>query len=403
MSNPYSRISEKKRPVQAGSARRAAAKKAAQRRVAVRPRDRFTARRDEGLFDEKGTFNPQRFERGKSAGSNRRMFNKEGEVNAIDRKDALTQTYHLLNNVTKKNADVLSAYNPDSAHEKLSKEARRDILAAALNDDEGFRLVGQELALPIKAILDYEGFARKVYRVRKLGQAELFRIPLDIRSTAWVIGQDGQTPEARIKTRWILPDETKITSFPSIDIHDLYLMNFDVLERAQDTARQEIELAEDKRAVALLDTAAQTDNAVTTYATLGIGAFEDVRYQVERHRLSVEHFLINRAEASDVVKTMSAAVDPVTERELILAGYIGNILNAQILTTAGIGVEEVIPAGTFYACTGADYLGEMGVRVELFSEPYNKFNQQETVKGWCFCEIVGFCVANSRSVAKGEK
>ena len=117
----------------------------------------------------------------------------------------------------------------------------------------------------------------------------------------------------------------------------------------------------------------------------------------------VENFLISRSELSDIVKTMSAAVDPVTERELILAGYIGNILNAQILTAAGTGVEEVIPPGTFYATTGADYMGEMGVRIELFSEPYNKYGFQETVKGWAFIEMVGFGIANSRSCAKGMK
>jgi len=377
--------------------------------MAARERTRFASKRDESLFDGGGTFNPQRYDspasRRASAGStNRRMFDDRGEINAYDKREALTQIHELMNEVTKKNAQSLSFYRPD-AEAKVSKEARRDILAAAMTDPtgQGFHVVGEELALPIKAILDYEGFARKIYRVRKLAQAELFRIPVDIRSTAWVVGQDGQSPESRIKTKWITPPEWKVTSFPSIDIMDIYQMNFDVLDRAQDTARQEIELQEDKAAVSLIDEAAQTDNAVTTFATLGIGAFEDVRFQVERHRLMVENFLISRAELSDIVKTMSSAVDPVTERELILAGYIGNVLNAQILTAAGTGVEEVIPPGTFYATTGADYMGEMGVRIELFSEPYNKYSHQETVKGWAFIEMVGFGIANARSCAKGLK
>jgi hypothetical protein len=333
------------------------------------------------------------------------MFDKSGQINAQDNKDALTQIHHLLNQVTKKNANKFSFYSPDSESEKMNKEARRDILAAALTDPSGagWHMVGQELALPIKAILDYEGFARKYFRVRTLGQAELFRIPVDIRSVAYIIGQDGMTPEARIRTKWITPTEFKITSFPTVDIHDIYLMNFDVLDRAQDTARQEIELQEDKAGTAALDAASTAINTTTTFASLGVGAFEDVRYQVERHRLMVENFLINRAELSDIVKTMSTAVDPVTERELILAGYIGTILNAQILTAAGTGVEEVIPAGTFYAVTGSDYFGEMGIRMELQSEPYNKYANRETVKGWAFIEICGFGVANSRAAAKGDR
>ena len=413
--NPYRRKDKGSRPVSSRSAsrksssdaRKEAIKKRVRQRLAARKNTKVASKREEQLFSPSGEFNPQSFDYNQSmvrkATNSRRMFDNKGEINAVDKRDALVQIQHLLNNVTKKNADKLSFHNPDEP--QVNKEARRNVLAAALNDPtgQGFHMVGQELALPIKAILDYEGFARKIYRVRKLAQAELFRIPVDIRSTAWIIGQDGQTPESRIKTKWITPSEFKVNSFPTIDIMDIYHMNFDVLERAQDTARQEIELREDKAGIDLIDRAAQTENTVTTFATLGIGAFEDVRFQVERHRLMVENFLISRSELSDVVKTMSTNVDPVTERELILAGYIGNILNAQILTAAGTGVEEVIPPGTFYAVTGADYMGEMGVRVELFSEPYNKYSHQQTVKGWAFCEIIGFGLPNARACAKGMK
>ncbi len=412
MPNPYRKLSKTRRPVTQKSAQRSTGSepvKDQDRRLAARPRSRFAGKNDESLFQGDGTFNPQRYDHSSSrnvtaSSTDRRMFDAKGETNAWDKRDALTQIHQLLNETTKKNANALSFYKPQE-ESSFSKEARRDILAAALTDptNQGFHVVGEELALPIKAILDYEGFARKIFRVRKLAQAELFRIPVDIRSTAWVVGQDGQTPESRIKTKWITPPEWKVTSFPSIDIMDIYQMNFDVLDRAQDTARQEIELSEDKAAISIIDQAAQTDNAVTTFATLGIGAFEDVRFQVERHRLMVENFLINRAELSDIVKTMSSAVDPVSERELILAGYIGNILNAQILTAAGTGVEEVITPGTFYATTGSDYMGEMGVRIELFSEAYNKYSHQETVKGWAFIEMIGFGIANARSCAKGTK
>jgi len=409
MSNPYKKVSASRRP----ASRKSASRKSASRRPQAAPRRkvqaRINSRQAERLFDGQGEFNPQSYDYGTSeirraASTNtdrRRMFDSKGEINAVSKKDALTQAYHLLNNVA--SGSDLSFVKSARDESGMSKEARRDVLAAALQTEEGFRLVGQELALPIKDILDYEGFARKIYRVRKLAQAELFRIPLDVRAVAWVIGQDGKTPRSVIKTKYILPDETKITSFPVIDISDIYQMNFDVLDRAQDTARQEIELAEDKRGIAVLDAASTTINATTTYASLGVAAFEDVRYQVERHRLMVEQFLINRAELSDVIKNMSSAVDPVTERELLLSGYIGNFVNARILTAAGTGQQEVIPAGTFYATTGPDYLGEMGIRIELFSEPFNEYVMGRTTKGWAFIEQAGFALINSKSCSRGVK
>lgn len=380
------------------------------------PKTHLASRQDEQNHDETGTFNPRPFggntdtREGVSAAlgaSKGRMFDSKGELNAYDKRDALTQIAYLLQNVTKKAAPN-TFYREASA---LGNDERRKVLAAALRDPtgEGFAIVGQELLLPIKDIIDYEGWARKIFRVRPLAQGELFRVAKDVRSTAWVVGQDGQTIESRLFGKYVTPSEFKITSAPTVDLEDIYQMNFDVLDRAQDTARQEIELEEDKRALSIIDRASTTVNSSTIFSTLGVAALEDVRYQVERHRLVVDKFLINRRELTDLIKTgiglgsSSQHVDPVTERELILAGYVGNLLNAKIITAAGTGVEEVVPAGTVYATTASEYMGEMGIRVELFSEPFNKYAQKETVKGWMFCEMVGFVLPNSRSVAKGTK
>jgi len=415
--NPYKRLaaagaakptSEQRKMV----ASSATPKAVEQHRTKAAENTHLASREDEKVWDESGTFNPTAYAGEttrdgirQAVGNTKlseRMFDKRGEVNAYDDKDALQQIAYLLQSVTKK-ASPGTFYREASTD--MPAEERRKVLAAAMQDPsgEGFAIVGQELLLPIKDIIDYEGWARKIYRVRPLAQGELFRIAKDVRATAWVVGQDGQSIESRLFGRFIQPSEFKVTAFPTVDIEDIYQMNYDVLDRAQDTARQEIELEEDKRGLALLDRAALTVNSVTIFATLGISAFEDVRYQVERHRLMVEKFLINRAELSDIVKTMSTQVDPVTERELILAGYIGNILNAQIITAAGTGVEEVVPRGTFYAATGSEYLGEMGVRVELFSEPFNMFSHRRLTKGWAFGEIVGFGIPNPRSVSKGHK
>lgn len=389
INNPYRQIVSGQRPAQSD-------------RVSVESKTKLASKQEEAQFDETGTFNPKAFGgvdaiRG-AINSKDRMFSKGGELNAHDSKDALTQIAHLLQHVTRESKTARFTRGGGMAPEK-----RREVLAAAMRDPEGFAILGQELLLPIKDIVDYEGWARKLYRVRPLAQGEFFRLAKDVRATAFVVGQDGQGIEAVLHGKYISMPEFKITAFCAVDIEDIMQMNYDVLDRAQDTARQEIELLEDKRALALLDTAARAQNTVTTFASLGVAAFEDVRYQVERHRLIVEKFLINRAELSDIIKTMSTQVDPVTERELILAGYVGSFMNAQIITAAGAGVEEVVPAGTFYACTGPEYLGEMGIRMELFSEPYNKLSQRETKKGWAFAEMIGFAIPNARSVAVGEK
>jgi len=359
---------------------------------------------EERLHDENGDFNPSAYDGStkiaSALGSKGRMFDGDGEINAYDKKDALTQISHLLNNVLSKEKVAKFRVEPN-----MSPEERRDILAGALQDPtgEGHRILGAELLQPVKEVIDYEGWARKILDVRPLAQGELFRIAKDVDVVAWVVGQDGGGIESRVRGRYIFPPEFKVVAFPTIDIADIYQMNFDVLDRAQDRARQDIERKEDKALIAALDAASQTVNATTNFVTLGLTVFEDVRYQVERHRLVCDKFIINRQEVSDIVKTMSAAVDPVTERELILAGYIGTVLNCQIITSAGTGVLEVLPAGTVYACTDGAYLGQMGERVALFSEPFNKYAQGEMARGWAFCEIISQGIANPKAIAKGSK
>lgn len=396
MRNPYEQV--------LGGSKKTAS---SQNRVKAPTNTRLASRAQENLYDETGSYNPKAFGGRDAIGravpsAQNRLFNREGQLNAQSTQDALTQIAHLMQNVAGSSVNK-QAFSKSASQSSLSPEERRQVLASAMKDPEGFSILGQELLLPIKDIVDYEGWSRKVYRVRPLAQGELFRIAKDVRATAWVVGQDGQALESRLHGKYVQPSEFKISAYPTVDIEDIYQMNYDVLDRAQDTARQEIELEEDKRGQALLDTAARTVNTVTTFATLGVSAFEDVRYQVERNRLVVEKFLINRQELSDIIKTMSTQVDPVTERELILAGYIGSFLNAQIVTAAGTGVQEVVPAGTFYAVTGPEYMGEMGIRVELFSEPFNQYALRRSVKGWAFTEIIGFAIVNPRACAVGQK
>ena len=374
---------------------------------------KHASKQEEVLYDETGTFNPQSYPGGskdqirealgKPRKNAHRMFNKEGQVNAQSNQDALQQIAYLLQNVTGSPA-MKGFYREASA---MPSEDRRKVIAAALQDPsgEGFAILGQELLLPIKDIVDYEGWIRKVLRVRPLAQGELFRIAKDVRATAWIVGQDGQSLESRLYGKYVQPSEFKITAYPTVDIEDVYQVNYDILDRAQDTARQEIELEEDKRGVNLLTRAATTMNPLTAIgAALTPATMEAIRFEVEKHRLVVEKYLINRAELSDLVANFGgAAFDPVTTRELLLAGYVGTMHNAQVITAAGTGVEEVVPAGTTFATTGSEYLGEMGIRVELFSEPFNKFSHRESVKGWAFIEIVGFAIVNPRAVAMGQK
>lgn len=386
--------------------------KGSQRTASPTPRPRqinkFASRQDEELYDESGQFNPVRGAdrpdraqvRTALRQSRERTFDRSGTLIAENRRDALQQIAHVMDK-----AANLAPVRRQGSLDTLNDSEKRKVIAAALNDPsgEGFRLVGQELALPIKDILDYEAWGRKRLRVRHLKQGEFFRITRDVRGTAWTIGQDGQTLESVVKGQYVPLNPFKITAFGAVDIDDIWEANYDILDRLEDTIRQEIQREEDKRVVQLMDAAATTFNVPTNFASLGIGVLEDMRRLIERHPLIADCVAIHRDELSDIVKTMSTQVDPVTQREIILAGYAGSLLNMKILVASGLGVNQTIPSGTVYMMAAPEYCGEFAIQIELQAEQYSKLVVQETKKGWGFIEKIAMAWVNSRAIAKGLK
>lgn len=348
----------------------------------------------------------------KSASS---MFDRSNQLNAYNKKDALRQIASLAQMIETGEESLLPAPRQVTA-EHISPSERADILLQAFSDPsgQGFSKIGQELLLPIKEIIDYEGFARRILKTYTLAQGQVNRIDRDIDVAAYVVSSDGRAVETRVSERYVMPPEFEVTAFPSIRVSEVYQKQFDVLDRAQDRAKQAIMRAEDQALINVLQAAAPSFNDTVSFSSLNLQALESLRFQVERHRLIVSKFLINRRELSDILIFLSQQVDPVTEREWLMMGYVGKILNADIITTAGTKVGqgglgrlstnwEIVPPGKVYAVTDPDYLGVFPIRVELMSEPANKFVFGEPRFAWMFYELISQAVINPRGVAVGSK
>jgi len=332
-----------------------------------------------------------------------RMFNNQGEINASDNGDVLGKIKHLLDGMADGTYDVQRTAS--YAGEGMGSNESDAILREAFSDpsSDGFRQVGQGLLNPIKEVIDYEGLARKVFAPRTVKAGEVVRYDKDVYVKGWVIGEDGQTPQSVVEGRYIYPPEFEVTAYPSIEIKDKYRAQYDILARVQDRARMSIEYQEDLALINLLQAGANATNTTTFFATLNLAALEGIRYQIERHRLICDKFIIHRQEVSDLVNTLSQQVDPVTQRELIMAGYIGTVLNAMIITTAGTQTFEILQPGEVVAVTAPEYLGGMPIRVELFSEPVNEFMEGRPRQGWFWYELIAQVLANPAGVAQGTK
>jgi hypothetical protein len=257
---------------------------------------------------------------------------------------------------------------------------------------------------PIKEVIDYEGLARKVFAPRTVKAGEIVRYDKDVYIQGWVIAEDGTTPQSVVEGRYIYPPEFEVTSYPSIEIKDKYRAQYDILARVQDRARMAIEYQEDLALINLLQAGAGATNTTTYFSALNLAALESIRYQIERHRLICDKFIIHRQEVSDLINQLSTTVvDPVTRRELVMAGYIGTILNAMLITTAGTQTFEILQPGQVVAVTAPEYLGGMPIRVELFSEPVNEFMLGKPRQGWFWYELISQVLVNPAGVAIGVK
>jgi hypothetical protein len=339
---------------------------------------------------------------GKRYASANKMFNSQGELNASDKRDAFNKVEALMDGLGDGTYDITrKAANEPT----LSDEEAQAILREAFSDptSEGFNLVGQGLLNPIKEVIDFEGIARKLWAPRTVKAGEVVRYDKDPFVRAWVIAEDAQTPQSVVEGRYIYPPEFEVTSYPTLEIKDQYRAQFDILSRIQDRARQAIEYQEDRAAMNLLQAGGAAVNTTTFFGSLNIAALESLRYQIERHRLVADKFIINRQEVSDLINVVAPAADPVTQRELLMSGYIGTFLNTSIFTTAGTNTYQILDPGSVVAVTSPEYLGGMPIRIELMSEPVNEFMRGIPRKGWFFYELISMALINPAGVALGSK
>lgn len=367
-------------------------------------------------FDKKTNepFNPKNFGQadkyGNRTASEENLFDNSGNLNASDKAEAFDKIAAVLGGMqdgkydvyTKKASSMFDHYQRNAT---VADDEAYGILREALANpqSDGFRVVGENLLNPIKEVLDYEGMARKVFMPRNVKSGETIRYDKDQYVMGYQIAEDGQTPQSVQIGQYYYPPECDITCYPSIEVKDQFRAQFDIMARIQDRARQAIEYQEDLKMVNVLQAAANASNSQTYFTSLNLAALESLCYQIERHRLITSKILIHRQELGDIRTTLSQTVDPLTQREIFMSGYIANFFNAQIITTAGTNTYEILQPGEVLAVTDAEHLGGMPIRVELYSEPVSEFVNGFPRRGWFYHEVISMFVANPAGVSAGSK
>ena len=354
-------------------------------------------------YDER-LLNPKGFggvdSNGRIASAKGDMFNSKGEMNAYDNKEVLDNQVKF--------AGLRDKYQKTGSF--YTQEQKQQIVEAAFSGDAAERQrFGAEMIPLILDRLDYEGFIRKVLKTHEVSQGQIISYEKDVNVAAYMIQEDGQTIESVIKGNRVFPSEFWVTAFEKIGMAEIAKRQYDVVDRAHDKAAFQIQLAEDRNGLRQLYQAATTYNTqINITSTVNKSVLETIAYEVERWRLKVDKFLMNRQELGDLRKVINSMdYDPITSRDTLLTGVFASIWGYNIFVSAGVdeqGIQSVsVPAGMIFAVTAPRYLGAMPIRIGLTMLPADQFMLGQFNYGFLFGEYIGQTVLNSRSISMGVK
>ncbi len=319
------------------------------------------------------------------------LFNSKGTLNADNNAEAINKLVAYAQALATGNVSSSSSNTSAS----FTDEAKETLLTKAMQSERGKVALAQAMANPIRRNLDYQGVGRKALRVDPLPQGALPVYDKDIDVSAIVISSNGAVPESRIKGDRISVPEFEVVSNPTVRIYEVKRRRFNVIDRAQQKARQEIQAQEDTNIFAALDFSSTLENTATTVTggTLTKAGLNNLVAEVDKWDLVTSRLFMN-------IKTFSGFrsfngttdFDPVTQRELLQTGLYGHLWTADII------VSKVVPAFTVYAVADPEFVGVMPIRQDIEVLPADEPKQLKL--GWVVNEIIGIAIANPRGVSK---
>lgn len=340
------------------------------------------------------------------------VFDRNGQLNAADKTEALQQLVRYASVLANTNSLTNIPGSASSITPGYSEEQRDALLRQALQTQEGKVALGQAMANPIRRNLDYQGVGRKALVVDPLPQGALPVYDKDIDVAAAVISSNGAAPESRVQGDRVMLPELEIVSNPTVRIAEVKRRRFNVIDRAQQKARQEIQAQEDANIFAALDYSSGTGagfggenvrQAFANGATLELIDLLNVKKQIDRWDLVTTRYFMNITQFTDILgwaynagnggtnNNQYGGFDPVTTREVLQTGLYGHIWGADII------VSKIVPDGTVYGVAEPEFVGVFPVRQDIEVLPADEPRQLKL--GWVVSEIVGVGIVNPRGVA----
>ena len=249
---------------------------------------------------------------------------------------------------------------------KADNETKQRVISDLIKTAAGRAKLAASMVQPLRFRRDYTSIGRKTFLVENLPDGALPIYDKDPVATAYIIGEEGENILAIQKPKRVIFPLFEIASNPEIPLTQIKERRFDLIERAQDLAKAEIQAEEDLRVFQIVDAiaGAATDDGVTNadvpvVAPITASVIADAFANVERHDLRVARLFANAKDYTDIRKWGRDVLDIETQATLLKTGLLAYLWGAQIL------VSRKVPVNYLYACAEAEFFGRIPVRTEL--------------------------------------
>jgi len=283
----------------------------------------------------------------------------------------------------------------------VTNAVKQKIISDYIKTPQGRAKLAASMTMPLRTRRDYTSVGRKTFLVEQLPDGALAIYDKDPDVTAYVIGEEGDNILAVAKSRRVHIPLFEIASAPQIPLTEVKARRFDVIERAQDLARAQIQAAEDQRVFAVMDAVAvngfdsiagQTNPDTPVIAPLTGAVLADIFSLVERHDLRVARVFLNARDYADLRKFGRDILDIETQAELLDTGLMARLWGAQII------VSRLVPVGTVYVCAEPEMFGRIPVRTEL--TVLSADDPKARTIGFSIFENLGIGCHNPRGLAR---
>ena len=245
----------------------------------------------------------------------------------------------------------------------ISQKDKSKIIAQYISTGAGRQRLAASMIQPLRRRRDYTSVGRKAFYVEQLPDGALPIYDKDPNVTAYVVGEEGENIVAVAKPKRVLFPLFEIASNPEIQLTEIKARRFDLVERALDLGKAEIQTQEDTKVFATMDALA-TDPTnpnidIPVTGNLTANALADAFAAVERSDIRVANVFCNAKDYADLRKWDRDTLDVETQAVLLKTGLMATIWGAKII------VSRIVPEGVVYVCGEPEFFGRIPVRTEL--------------------------------------